>query len=198
MQQHIAAHKPSLFFNTHFVDCLFRENDADLNVRGVYNYEAVLGWHHNHEDITTFMDAKYIVFPINRSNTHWTTVIASMEEKTITHYDSMEQEWNELYERKTSKWLEGLLTYIADDITMLALTSGIPDEELLFDKSEWSLILHPSHHVPQQMNGYDCGVYTCMFAEFITNNLPLSFTQDHIDMCCNRIALAVFSADIEL
>jgi len=39
--------------------------------------------------------------------------------------------------------------------------------------------------------GYDCGVFTCMFSDFISKDSPPVFTQDHIYRCCERIALAI-------
>ena len=39
--------------------------------------------------------------------------------------------------------------------------------------------------------GFDCGVFTCMFADFVSNDCPLLFNQDHIDQCRDRIALSI-------
>lgn len=39
--------------------------------------------------------------------------------------------------------------------------------------------------------GYDCGVFTCMFADFISKDCPLLFEQEHISQCRERIALAI-------
>ena len=32
--------------------------------------------------------------------------------------------------------------------------------------------------VPQQRNGYDCGVFTCTFVNYLSKNLELRFSQD--------------------
>jgi sentrin-specific protease 1 len=39
--------------------------------------------------------------------------------------------------------------------------------------------------------GYDCGVFTCMFADFLSKDCPLVFDQEHISQCRERIALAI-------
>lgn len=39
--------------------------------------------------------------------------------------------------------------------------------------------------------GFDCGVFTCMFCDFISKDCPLVFNQEHIDQCRDRIALSI-------
>ena len=41
--------------------------------------------------------------------------------------------------------------------------------------------------------GYDCGVFTCMFADFLSKDTPLVFTQEHINQCRERIALSIMN-----
>lgn len=37
--------------------------------------------------------------------------------------------------------------------------------------------LIPPQEIPQQMNGSDCGMFTCKYAEYITKEKPIKFTQ---------------------
>jgi hypothetical protein len=46
--------------------------------------------------------------------------------------------------------------------------------------------------------GFDCGVFTCMFADFLFRNLPLVFTQDHMTMCRTKIALMILNGSNDL
>ena len=46
-------------------------------------------------------------------------------------------------------------------------------------------------HVCGILSGYDCGVFTCMFADFLSKDCPLLFTQHHVDQCRQRIALSI-------
>lgn len=41
------------------------------------------------------------------------------------------------------------------------------------------------------MPDYDCGVFTCMFADFILADCPLNFSQEEIDHCREKIALSI-------
>ena len=43
-----------------------------------------------------------------------------------------------------------------------------------FCREDWELI-STRDFVPQQQNGYDCGVYTAMYAHYISKRLPLVF-----------------------
>jgi hypothetical protein len=53
---------------------------------------------------------------------------------------------------------------------------------------EWTLYTN-SPKCPKQKNTYDCGVYVCMFADFIANGWPLVFNQNHINRCRIRITI---------
>ena len=94
----------------------------------------------------------------------------------------------------TYRYLQGLLQYVLDEISKITMIEENSGDDLLFDKTEWTMNAHPPEDVPQQNNDYDCGVYICIFAEFITFNLPLHFEQKHIDMCRNRIAMGILSS----
>lgn len=39
------------------------------------------------------------------------------------------------------------------------------------------ICLIPRQEIPQQMNGSDCGMFTCKYAEYITKEKPIKFTQ---------------------
>ena len=47
------------------------------------------------------------------------------------------------------------------------------------DLNEWKLIDQETH-VPQQHNGFDCGVFTIVCADFISDDLPLEYSQQNI------------------
>lgn len=59
---------------------------------------------------------------------------------------------------------------------------------MLLGRQKWlinilySVILHQHlpfflQEIPQQMNGSDCGMFTCKYAEYITKEKPIKFTQ---------------------
>lgn len=50
--------------------------------------------------------------------------------------------------------------------------------------------------IPQQMNGSDCGMFTCKYAEYITKDKPITFTQvglpSQASEVCRRITPLFF------
>ena len=46
------------------------------------------------------------------------------------------------------------------------------------DLSNWSQVT--AKQIPQQMNGSDCGVFACKFAEYLARRAKLSFTQQNM------------------
>eukprot|EP00555_Chaetoceros_dichaeta_P009317 CAMPEP_0198262008 /NCGR_PEP_ID=MMETSP1447-20131203/10583_1 /TAXON_ID=420782 /ORGANISM="Chaetoceros dichaeta, Strain CCMP1751" /LENGTH=95 /DNA_ID=CAMNT_0043950077 /DNA_START=380 /DNA_END=667 /DNA_ORIENTATION=- len=79
--------------------------------------------------------------------------------------------------------MEGLLNYLKDE--WKAKKGGdLPDAD------KWKLVKCTAD-TPVQENGFDCGVFTCMFADFLSINKPLSFSQEHISHCRKRIALSI-------
>jgi len=116
-----------------------------------------------------------IFFPCNIHNTHWCCAVIFVQAKRIQFYDSMGG--NGMY------YMEGLMQYIKDEWKSKK-GSDLPDAD------EWKLVTCEPD-VPRQENGYDCGVFTCMFADFLSCDRPLSFNQKHITQCRERIALSI-------
>ena len=63
------------------------------------------------------------------------------------------------------------------------------------EKEKWVLDYTP-HDIPTQNNDYDCGVFVCMFADFLSQGLELNFHQAHIPHCRQRIALSIMKGEI--
>eukprot|EP00804_Cyclotella_cryptica_P001536 CCRYP_003747-RA/>CCRYP_003747-RA protein AED:0.09 eAED:0.09 QI:0/0/0/1/1/1/2/0/668 len=165
--------KRSHFFNSYFVQTMFDEKNQNPALRGKYAYKNVKRWSKKVPGKDIF-NLKYIVCPINLDNMHWTSAVIFMEEKKIQYYDS-------LGGTDRTK-LEGLLQYVKDE---WKVKKG--DE---MDASGWKLV-GCTRDTPRQLNGYDCGVFTCMFSDFISQDCPLLFSQKHVNQCRERIALSI-------
>ena len=53
------------------------------------------------------------------------------------------------------------------------------DKKKSFNADEWKYV-QPRADTPQQRNGCDCGAFMTMFCDFLSDDLPLSFTQEDI------------------
>ncbi|KAH8291177.1 hypothetical protein KR054_009564, partial [Drosophila jambulina] len=109
----------------------------------------------------------------NGNPSHWSMAIIHMRDKTIRFYDSLGQ---------------------GNPAVLAALEAYLQKESLdkrhqPFDTSDFKV--EKVKNVPRQYNGNDCGVFCCMFAEFVTRNAPLTFTQDHMAALRKRMILEI-------
>lgn len=153
-----AAHpgrKRSHFFMSFFFTKLFDEGCTNK-----YTYGNVKRWTRNVPGKDIFALDK-IFLPCNINMMHWTCVVIYMQEKRIQFYDSMGGDGKH--------YTNGLMRYLKDE---WASKKGgeLPD----LDK--WTIV-GTEPEVPRQRNGYDCGVFTCMFADFLSMDRPLTFDQ---------------------
>jgi sentrin-specific protease 1 len=166
--------KRSHFFKSFFMTKLLNEGNADPELDGKYDYKNVKRWSKKVPGKDIFKLDK-IFFPINQGRMHWMCAMIDMTKKKIYMYDSMGS--NGMH------YLKSLFQYIQDEHMA---KKGVP----LPDVDKWELIGHQPG-TPCQRNGYDCGVFTCMFADFLSREWPLVFTQEHITQCRERIALSI-------
>ena len=114
---------------------------------------------------------------VNVSGMHWAVAVIHMTEKRIQFYDSMSGSGD--------RYLEGLMQYLKDE-HMVKMGFPLPDAD------EWELV-ESTPDTPQQLNGYDCGVFVCMFCDFLSTDRSLTFSQEHIAPCRKLIALSIMT-----
>lgn len=85
--------------------------------------------------------------------THWCMAVIFMTEKRIQYYDSMSG--------SGTTCLNVLLRYLHDEMQH--------KKSATFDASDWELVT-TDDDTPQQANGSDCGVFSCMFADYLSLN----------------------------
>ena len=96
---------------------------------------------------------------------HWTLLVIKIGQKSIHYYDSLYCPNN----KKARFFLDSALRYLSDEAQQ---------SEIEFDAEEWSLVQEA--YSPQQRNGCDCGVFTIMNADFMTDNLDLTYNQQDV------------------
>ena len=151
-----AGRRKSHFFNSFFFEKLFEPNGRDS-----YNYDQVRQWSNkiNIADHDVFNLDKLFV-PIHFGNNHWTLIVAFVQERRIQYYDSMGG--------AGVGYLEGLKQYFKDE----AERTQKPNWEAIMD--DWELF-QGSTDTPQQNNSCDCGVFLCTTANYLAQNLRLTF-----------------------
>ncbi|XP_023164790.2 ubiquitin-like-specific protease 1 [Drosophila hydei] len=119
-----------------------------------------------------------IPVPVHVSNVHWCMAIIHMKNKTIRYYDSMG--------KPNSEVLNALENYLLEE--------SLDKRKKPFDTSDFTI--ENVQNVPHQTNGSDCGVFSCMFAEYITRNKPLTFSQEHMEYFRKKMALEICGGEL--
>lgn len=120
-----------------------------------------------------------IFIPIHSEN-HWTITIIDFRTKIIKYYDS----------------LNG-----SDTTCMLTLRDYLGDEYVdkkgcVLDISEWTMRCIST--IPIQNNSFDCGIYLCLFAEFISRDAEISFNQEDIPYARLKIMLEILNGKLSM
>ncbi|PWN40155.1 cysteine proteinase [Ceraceosorus guamensis] len=101
-----------------------------------------------------------IIFPVNRSNSHWVTAAINLRQRRFEFYDSMTGGWAHDAAHALRAWLEA---------EWLAKKASSFDGKTL-DTSGWDVYDCPTN--PQQENGSDCGVFTVLMMEHLSRRDP--------------------------
>ncbi|KAH8421262.1 hypothetical protein KR009_007638 [Drosophila setifemur] len=121
-----------------------------------------------------------IPVPVHCNGVHWCMAIIHMRDRTIRYYDSMGKPNQEV--------LDALEAYLQSE--------SLDKRKQPFDTSGFQI--HSVPNVPQQTNGSDCGVFSCMFAEYVTRDQPLSFSQEQMDYFRKKMALEICGGELWL
>lgn len=121
-----------------------------------------------------------IPVPVHVGEVHWCMAVIHFKNKTIQYYDSMG--------RPNNRVLEALEKYIKEE--------SLDKKNANFDTSDWRK--ESMLNCPKQENGSDCGVFSCMFAEFITRNSPISFGQQHMQYFRQKMMFEIVNGKLIL
>ncbi|KAL0895198.1 hypothetical protein ABMA27_013639 [Loxostege sticticalis] len=111
---------------------------------------------------------------------HWCLSIVDFRDKKISYLDSMGG--------RNQACLDALLQYLRDEHKD---KKGQP-----FDDGGWKT--ECLKDIPQQMNGSDCGMFACTFAEFSSRNAPYTFSQAHMPYLRRKAALEILQGKLLL
>ncbi|XP_023606271.1 LOW QUALITY PROTEIN: sentrin-specific protease 2 [Myotis lucifugus] len=124
-------------------------------------YQAVKRWTKG----VNLFEQELILVPIHRK-VHWSLVVIDLRKRCLKYLDSMGQKGNRI--------CEILLQYLQDE----SKTKRNVDLNLL----EWTHYSMKPHEIPQQLNGSDCGMFTCKYADYMSRDKPITFTQHQMPL----------------
>lgn len=199
-RQSIRKLRPGIWLNDEIVNCYFtllakRDTTRCLNAGKLrsyflksfffshllengreYNYNNVKTWSRG-SDIFAF---NKVFAPVNINNTHWALVVASMQQNQIQYEDP--------FHGDGKAWVETFFRYLEDE-HMDKKKIPLPNKE------SWKLITCKSD-CPKQENNWDCGVFCCAFADFLSRDQELNFGQSYVTDYRKKIALSIMKGCI--
>ncbi|KAI9482462.1 hypothetical protein BX667DRAFT_494360 [Coemansia mojavensis] len=113
-----------------------------------------------------------VVIPVHLG-VHWCCAIIDFRSKHIAYYDALLGD--------NSKCLQLLMDYLKEE------SRDKCNQE--FDDSGWTMTC--DKQIPRQRNGYDCGVFAVMFAEYAARDAPFRFSQDHCVLFRRKITYEI-------
>jgi sentrin-specific protease 1 len=163
--------RQSLFYGSEFIDKYFDKTNI-----GSYHYEQVIRYSKMAPDGDIFK-SKYIFFLIH-SVKHFELAVVFVEEKMICNYDPLlvtTRTRNKCVHKTDIQEtkLKGFLQYLKDEHVD---KKGFE----MPNAKKWELKSMDKNDIPQQENVSDCGVFICMFCDYILNGCKLNFKQDDI------------------
>lgn len=118
-----------------------------------------------------------IIVPVHLG-VHWCLSIIDFRDKTIKYYDSMGG--------SNQQCLNALLDYLKSE--------HLDKKKSEFDVNDWKT--SSVRDIPQQMNGSDCGMFSCMFAEFLSRNAKILFTQEHMPYFRKKMVYEIITGEL--
>lgn len=117
---------------------------------------------------------KEIVFVVVNSGVHWTLCVVFVNESRIVYYDSLGGEGRNV--------LSNVQTFFQQEYEKKM--PGVAGALKVLPPRRWDLLSPKTAFVPQQSNGYDCGVFACQIglciAEGKSSRCALRFSQKDI------------------
>ncbi|KAI4824050.1 hypothetical protein KUCAC02_012593 [Chaenocephalus aceratus] len=135
-------------------------------------YSAVRRWTKK----TDIFSKDILLVPVHLG-VHWCLSVVDFRKKAIMYFDSMGG--------NNDGACQILLDYL--------LQESKDKKGKALDTSDWTLHSKKRSEIPQQMNGSDCGMFTCKYADYITKDRPITFTQKHMPYFRRRIVWEILN-----
>ncbi|KAJ1608317.1 ULP1 like chllamydin domain-containing protease [Cryptosporidium canis] len=137
-----------------------------------YCYRNVSRWTQR-KKIDLF-DYDLVLLPINVNNVHWTLGMVDLKLGNIQYFDSLGGSFQDHLgcTKMSAAFFQNMSRYIQDEYM---------DKKKQKFPGQLKHLTTFSRPVPQQSNGSDCGVFTCMFAECLSEGRPFDFDTTRID-----------------
>eukprot|EP00388_Colpodella_angusta_P020798 GDKJ01052343.1.p1 GENE.GDKJ01052343.1~~GDKJ01052343.1.p1 ORF type:complete len:417 (+),score=63.07 GDKJ01052343.1:15-1265(+) len=161
---------------------------SKLSEGGRYQYSNVARWTKRKKiDIFNFDS---VLFPVHVGENHWTLGAVDLHQHTVSVYDSLGG-GNGLFCELVVRWIadewqDKKGTPYSDGGRSWTVVSG-SNRKGADGKKEAGVV----GGVPLQNNSYDCGVFTCLFAERLAAGGTFIFRQTDMDVARRKITVCL-------
>ncbi|XP_065053996.1 sentrin-specific protease 1-like isoform X2 [Rhopilema esculentum] len=115
-----------------------------------------------------------VVLPVHLGM-HWCLAAIDMRKKQIAYYDSLKG--------NNAQCISALRKYISEEHK--------DKKKSPLNIDEWTEC--SPKDIPEQLNGCDCGVFTCKFAECLTKDSPMNFSQANMPYFRKRMVYEIMT-----
>lgn len=127
----------------------------------------------------SLFEKELILLPIHQ-RVHWSLVVIDLRKRSIVYLDSMGQ---------TGKSIcETIFQYLQNE--------SKTRRNIELDPLEWKQYSMTSEEIPLQLNGSDCGMFTCKYADYIARDQPVTFSQQHMPTFRKRMVWEILHSQL--
>lgn len=106
---------------------------------------------------------------------HWCLAVIDFKKKQFVYYDSLRG--------NNMQCLMALKGYLQDE--------SKDKKKVDYDAEDWDMIMPKD--IPEQMNGCDCGVFMCKYAEYKSRQVDFTFTQSNMGYFRKRMICEIIN-----
>ncbi|CAH2054740.1 unnamed protein product [Thlaspi arvense] len=170
------AREPKKFLKCHFFNTFFFTKLVNSGTG--YNYGAVRRWTSMKKLGYHLIDCDKIFIPIHM-NIHWTLAVINIKDRKFQYLDS--------FKGREPRILDTLARYFVDEVR--------DKSEVEVDVSQWRQEF--VQDLPEQRNGFDCGMFMLKYLDFYSRGLDLCFTQEQMPYFRVRTAKEILQLKAE-
>lgn len=151
--------EPKKFLKCHFHNTFFYKKL--ISGRNSYDYKSVRRWTTQRKLGYSLSECDKIFVPIHQE-IHWCLAVINKQDKKFQYLDSLKG--------MDTRVLKVLARYYVDEVK--------DKSEKDIDLSSWEQ--EYVEDLPEQKNGYDCGMFMIKYADFYSRGIELCFNQEHM------------------
>nr|XP_048285888.1 sentrin-specific protease 2-like [Myodes glareolus] len=138
-------------------------------------YSAVKRWTRG----INLFEKEIILVPIHQ-NVHWSLIEIDLRKRSIMYFDSMGHTGQSI--------CETIFQYLQNE--------SKTRRNMELDPLQWKQYSMTSAEIPQQLNESDCGVFTCKYADYISRDQAVTFSQQHMPLFRKRMVWEILHSHL--